>query len=875
MNLISERRMNQPTERTRLLIPVTLQPEYPFNSSISRERKKRVKQFQCCLCAMFLSIFLITIVITVIYSINEEDKNNSTSSVNESNTSIETIETPVISLFSAIVPLEDANKEKKTLNNVELWNEAIEEGKKGLNQKDEIEKEVPSLNMQSPSYRHQRVTATHEKGRLLNKTDNQPVEVICENALISTNKLCENTRIECNKFHKYRSFNGSCNNLKKPQEYGVAFRRFRRMLPPDYADDHDITATALSQKANGSTISCCDYNVFTSPECFPVRLDEEDPFREYNVSCIEFVRSAPAPTCCLGSREQLNQVTSFIDGSVIYSADEDFAKKLRDSTKGDARANENLHLTTMHLLWVRQHNRIAENLSKINTHWDDETIFQETRRIVAAQIQHITYNEFLPILLGHNLMRKYDLLPLKWGYSKKYNDSLNPDIANNFATAAFRFAHSIIPGLMKLLANDTSSPEYVQMHKMLFNPFGLYKLGEMDRTLKGAMNTTIEASDSYFTNESGRPLPSSRTVSLIVHRPYYRDDPKFSVMLAVWGQFLDHDITATALSQKANGSTISCCDYNVFTSPSVFQCDWMKKILLGDARANENLHLTTMHLLWVRQHNRIAENLSKINTHWDDETIFQETRRIVAAQIQHITYNEFLPIFIRLVKIFQVTILMRKYDLLPLKWGYSKKYNDSLNPDIANNFATAAFRFAHSIIPGLMKLLANDTSSPEYVQMHKMLFNPFGLYKLGEMDRTLKGAMNTTIEASDSYFTNELKSHMFERTVEQLKQPKLCGLDLVSLNVQRGRDHGLPGYTKWRKLCGLKNMVRTYIRKTQNGAGFSYSTEDLNMAIEDIRNGIKTRVKGTCGAELTSKKVTVVEFSHICRLLREEKLQIE
>ncbi|XP_072402759.1 salivary peroxidase/catechol oxidase isoform X2 [Diabrotica undecimpunctata] len=644
--------MNQPTERTRLLIPVTLQPEYPFNSSISRERKKRVKQFQCCLCAMFLSIFLITIVITVIYSINEEDKNNSTSSVNESDTSIETIETPVISLFSAIVPLEDVNEEKKTLNNVELWNEAIEEGKKGLNQKDEIEKEVPSLNVQSPSYRHQRVTATHEKGRRLsrtgfveeyatryihrNKTDNKPVEVICENTLISTNKLCENTRIECNKFHKYRSFNGSCNNLKKPQEYGVAFRRFRRMLPPDYADgiskprisksgrplpssrtvslivhrpfyrddpkfsvmlavwgqflDHDITATALSQKANGSTISCCDYNVFTSPECFPVQLDEEDPFREYNVSCIEFVRSAPAPTCCLGSREQLNQVTSFIDGSVIYSADEDFAKKLRDSPKG-----------TMKVL-----------------------ITEDGR----------------------------DLLPI----SEDFNDGCN--------------------------------------------------------------------------------------------REEERMEGKYC-----------------------------------FTT--------------GDARANENVHLTTMHLLWVRQHNSIAENLSKINSHWDDETIFQETRRIVAAQIQHITYNEFLPILLG-------HNLMQKYDLLPLKWGYSKKYNDSLNPDIANNFATAAFRFAHSIIPGLMKLLANDTSSPEYVQMHKMLFNPFGLYKQGEMDRTLKGAMNTTIEASDSYFTNELKSHMFERTVEQLKQPKLCGLDLVSLNVQRGRDHGLPGYTKWRKLCGLK-----------------------------------------------------------------------
>lgn len=101
--------------------------------------------------------------------------------------------------------------------------------------------------------------------------------------------------------------------------------------------DHDFTATALSQKSNGSTISCCENKVFTSPECFPVYLDSDDPYREYNVSCLEFVRSAPAPTCCLGPREQLNQVTSFIDGSVVYSADEDMVKKLRDRQNGTMR----------------------------------------------------------------------------------------------------------------------------------------------------------------------------------------------------------------------------------------------------------------------------------------------------------------------------------------------------------------------------------------------------------------------------------------------------------------------------------------------------------------------------------------------------------
>lgn len=67
---------------------------------------------------------------------------------------------------------------------------------------------------------------------------------------------------------------------------------------------------------------------------------------------------------------------------------------------GDTRANENLHLTSMHLLWARQHNYLAQGLHAINPHWDDEILFQEARRILGAQLQHITYNEFLTVLLG-------------------------------------------------------------------------------------------------------------------------------------------------------------------------------------------------------------------------------------------------------------------------------------------------------------------------------------------------------------------------------------------------------------------------------------------------------------------------------------------
>ena len=105
--------------------------------------------------------------------------------------------------------------------------------------------------------------------------------------------------------------------------------------------------------------------------------------------------------------------------------------------------------SAMHTLWVRQHNKLARELSELNPHWNDEQIFQETRRIVGAQIQHITYSEFLPVILGKEAMDRFNLDPQKMGFFSGYDINTNPGTANSVSTAAFRFVASLLPGVIR------------------------------------------------------------------------------------------------------------------------------------------------------------------------------------------------------------------------------------------------------------------------------------------------------------------------------------------------------------------------------------------------------------------------------------------
>ena len=104
---------------------------------------------------------------------------------------------------------------------------------------------------------------------------------------------------------------------------------------------------------------------------------------------------------------------------------------------------------------------------------------------MAAINQHITYNEFLPRIIGWNYMNLYNLRVATEGYTNEYDATCNPGIFNEFATAAFRFGHSLIrPMLTRMAPNWREMPRHIRLRDGFFNPDMLYETAMIDEERK-------------------------------------------------------------------------------------------------------------------------------------------------------------------------------------------------------------------------------------------------------------------------------------------------------------------------------------------------------------------------------------------------------
>jgi peroxidase len=167
---------------------------------------------------------------------------------------------------------------------------------------------------------------------------------------------------------------------------------------------------------------------------------------------------------------------------------------------GDLRTNEQPSLISQHTLWLRQHNRIARKLEVLfGSTWDDERIYQEARKIVGAVYQHITYNEFLPVVLGRKIMRLFDLNPKRKGkYFKKYNPDVHPNHRQGFMTAAYRFGHSLINSRLRF-TSASGTFRRTRFRELFNKPDPLYQPEGVEEVIRGLYTERCQAVDRYIT----------------------------------------------------------------------------------------------------------------------------------------------------------------------------------------------------------------------------------------------------------------------------------------------------------------------------------------------------------------------------------------
>jgi peroxidase len=241
------------------------------------------------------------------------------------------------------------------------------------------------------------------------------------------------------------------------------------------------------------------------------------------------------------------------------------------------------------------------------------------------------------------------------------------------------------------------------------------------------------------------------------------------------------------------------------TDDGLMPTDEDGEILAGDIRAAENVVLTSMHALFVREHNRLADEISFENPDLSDEEVFQEARGSVIAEMQSITYNEYLPALLG-------------EDALSQYGGY----DSSVDPGIAHEFSTAAFRFGHSTLNDEFRLVGNDGEDvDEPLSLAGAFFVPELLEETG-IDSFLKYASSTLSQEIDLEVVDSLRNFLFG-------PPGAGGFDLVSLNIQRGRDHGLADYNATREAYGL-DPAQSFADVTSN--------EDVQANLESLYGNV-------------------------------------
>lgn len=200
----------------------------------------------------------------------------------------------------------------------------------------------------------------------------------------------------------------------------------------------------------------------------------------------------------------------------------------------------------------------------------------------------------------------------------------------------------------------------------------------------------------------------------------------------------------------------------------------------GDDRVDQSPFIAFWHSIFTRNHNHLADKLGGINRHWDEDKLFNEARKINIAIYQNIIYDEWLKIFLG-------KSACEKFNV---------EYDEKVDATATNEFSTAAFRYIHSFIPSQFSLYNIE------MQNRSLNFSDAKVKLLeSSYDDFLGGLLQQKMRLVG--YTSEILNKLF-------KNKDGLGLDLLSIDIFRGRDHGVPAYHKYRKMCNMKTNIKVF-----------------------------------------------------------------
>lgn len=196
--------------------------------------------------------------------------------------------------------------------------------------------------------------------------------------------------------------------------------------------------------------------------------------------------------------------------------------------------------------------------------------------------------------------------------------------------------------------------------------------------------------------------------------------------------------------------------------------------LAGDIRANENTGLTLLHTIFVREHNYWADRLADDHPDWDDDMLFTAARSIVEAELQKITYQDWLPHLIA--------------SETPADTGHDPDADHS----ISTEFSTAAFRFGHTAVTSKIgRMMEDGATAPEGdLSVQQAFFNIEPFQSQG-VDTLIRGQTGDAAQEIDAKVIDDLNFFL-------MLGNGAVGFSLPALNILRGRDHGLSSYLEVR-----------------------------------------------------------------------------